>query len=101
MSASGRTVVHSDGPALASSEGVRDVTRDPSGADLATAWVALTERPPYHLRPEPPTDAIGLDVGTVGYPGMYFELEPSGHRRFEEQPRYVQGYITRVFRHQK
>jgi hypothetical protein len=28
---------------------LKNLTHDPSGADLATAWVALTEPAPYHL----------------------------------------------------
>ena len=28
---------------------LKDLAHDPSGADLATAWVALTEPVPYHL----------------------------------------------------
>jgi hypothetical protein len=73
------------------------VTRDPNGADLATAWVDLTDPAPYHLRAQPPPESMGLDVGTLGYPGTYFELHPSGQRRFDEQARFLQGYITRAF----
>ena len=90
-----------DDPGGRTAHYLRYVTRDPSGADLATAWVDLTEPPPYHLRTEPPMDAIGLDVGTVGYPGTFFELQPAGYRRFEEQPRYFsRGYIARAFHYQ-
>jgi hypothetical protein len=40
-----------------------------------------------------------MDVGTLGYPGTFFELQMDGHRRFDEQPRYFQGYVTRAFRY--
>jgi hypothetical protein len=72
--------------------------QDPSGADLATAHVNIDTWPPFRLVATPP-HATGLDVGTIGYPGTYFELQPDGTRQFDQQGRYLQGYISRAFEH--
>lgn len=71
------------------------ISADPSGSDLATAWIDLAEPAAYTLRRELPEQVI--DVGTIGYPGTFFELHADNTRRFDEQERYFQGYITRAF----
>lgn len=72
------------------------VSQEPGGADLATALIGISTWPPYHLGKTAPPGP-GLTVGTIGYPGTTFEARSDGIRRFDEQGRYFQGYITRVF----
>jgi trypsin-like peptidase len=74
------------------------IAQDPSGLDLATASVDIDTCPPFRLVASPP-HSTGVDVGTVGYPGTYFEQRSDGTRQFDQQGRYLQGYISRAFEH--
>lgn len=75
---------------------IEAVSFDPSGVDLATAATGLQGSPLMLTRG---ISGIGQDVGTIGHPGTYGRLrdETSGPLQFDQQSRWLEGYVTRGF----
>ena len=72
-----------------------DISQDENGTDLAAARVDLQPNLSLVLDNSPvPT---GLDVLTYGYPLTDSQRIQNGQIDFLLNPRYLQGYITRVF----
>jgi Trypsin-like peptidase domain len=73
---------------------LRDIGKDASGRDLASARLDLT--PEVRLRLADKEADYGEDVATYGYP----LTEPPNERRaaFLLSTRYLEGYVTRMFR---
>ncbi len=72
-----------------------DISQDENGTDLATARVPLQRHLSLVLDNSPLPK--GSDVSTYGYPLTDHQLIQNGHIDFLLNPRYLQGYITRVF----
>jgi len=78
---------------------VRDVAQDASGADLATARVAVTPAGPLPRLGDP--ISTPTDVCTWGFPWTNLarrSLDDPG--TYPLTPRYLKGYVTRYFTHE-
>ena len=71
------------------------ISQDPTGLDLATAQIDY--EPVQRFAPWPDADTVGTDVWSVGYPLTESDALPSGMRQWHPEPRYLRGYVTRVF----
>ncbi|WP_297649661.1 hypothetical protein [Pseudonocardia sp.] len=73
------------------------ISYEPSGVDLATAFCGINGSPLALVSDLP---GIGHDVASFGYPGTYGAI-PDGHisgkLRFQQEARWLEGYITRGF----
>lgn len=69
--------------------------------DVAIGRVDVRDSP-LVLAGSPPTDALGLNVGTFGYPGTRGSLRDQRHDdlTFNEHSRWLEGYVTWAFKHQ-
>jgi len=94
-------VVYGDGRTTAyRAIAVTELSRDPSGVDLATAHVDVADSP---LTLAHNCDGIAQDVGCFGYPGTVGRLPEgsvTGQMRFLQESRWLEGYVTRAFLHE-
>ena len=73
---------------------LRDIEQARDGTDLATA--RLDYAPPLPLRVTDHELAMDSEVATFGYP-LTAPVAREGIQGFELQPRFLRGYVTRVF----
>nr|WSZ17736.1 serine protease [Streptomyces canus] len=89
-----------EAPGIYSSERLSNLCFEESGMDMAAATVQTNDSGLILGINSP---GIGQDVGTFGYPGTYGRLPEGkvlGDLSFDQQSRWLEGYVTRAFKYE-
>jgi hypothetical protein len=76
---------------------LNNIEQHPDGFDLAVGNLELPRQLPFELAP--PILPQGADVFTYGYPLTQRAVKDDGSVSFSLQNRFLQGYVTRAYRH--
>jgi len=80
---------------------LRELAQDAKGSDLALARLQIDIPARMNLQLASVATTSGADVWSYGYPLTTEITDPTGSRRFHLEPRYLQGYVTRGFWHER
>jgi hypothetical protein len=78
-----------------------DLAQDANASDLALARLSIDIPAQMNLQLASVATTSGADVWSYGYPLTTETLGPTGAPRFHLEARYLQGYVTRGFWHER